>query len=189
MDITSVLLIAVALAIDAFAVALATGVCLPEVSVKHTLRLALSFGFFQAGMNILGWATGLTFRILIEAFDHWLAFGLLLLVGGHMIREALKNNDEDCPTSDPTRGISLLMLSIATSIDSLAVGLSFAILKVSVWYPALIIGIVAFLMTACGLHLGRLVRSASRLGHIAEIGGGVVLIGIGVRILVDHGVF
>jgi putative Mn2+ efflux pump MntP len=189
MNTFSILMIALALAVDAFAVALAAGVSLPEINFRHTFRLAWHFGLFQGGMNILGWAGGLSFRSLIESFDHWLAFSLLLLVGARMIHEALGRDGEEAPSSDPTRGVSLVMLSVATSIDSLAVGLSFAILKVAVWIPALIIGIVASVLTACGLHLGRMVRHAGRMGTIAEIGGGIVLIAIGLKILHEHGVF
>jgi putative Mn2+ efflux pump MntP len=189
MDLLSILLIALALAVDAFAVALASGVCLPKVGYRQTFRLAWHFGLFQAGMNVIGWAGGLTFRALLESFDHWLAFALLFLVGGHMIRAALGPKDDQCPTSDPTRGWSLVMLSVATSIDSLAVGLSFAVLEVEVWLPALIIGLVATLLTGIGLHLGRLVRNASRLGRAAEVIGGLVLIAIGLSILHQHGVF
>lgn len=190
MDFNTILLIAVALAVDAFAVALATGICLPRVTFRHTFRLAWHFGLFQAGMNIIGWAAGLTVRALIERFDHWLAFVLLALVGGRMIYEAVWVDDgaEKCE-KDPTRGNSLVMLSVATSIDALAVGLSFSVLKISVWYPAFIIGVVATVLTAAGIHLGRLVGAASRLGKNVEIGGGLVLIGIGVRILHEHGVF
>ena len=188
MNTFSVLMIALALAVDAFAVALAAGVSLPEINFRHTFRLAWHFGLFQGGMNIIGWAGGLSFRSLIESFDHWLAFGLLFLVGARMIHEALAEKDEERPFSDPTRGVSLVMLSVATSIDSLAVGLSFAILKVAVWVPALVIGIVASMLTACGLHLGRVVRHAGRLGKIAEVGGGIVLVAIGLKILHEHGV-
>jgi len=189
MDLLSVILIALALAADAFVVALATGVCLPRVGCRRTFRLTWHFGLFQAGMNLVGWGGGLTFRSLIESFAHWLAFLLLLLVGGHMIYEALSRREEKCVTTDPTRGWSLVLLSVATSIDSLAVGLSFAVLKIEVWLPALIIGLVAALLTGVGLHLGRLVRNASRLGTAAEVAGGLVLIGIGLSILHGHGVF
>jgi putative Mn2+ efflux pump MntP len=189
MEFLSILLIALALAVDAFAVALATGACLPKVTLRQTFRLTWHFGLFQAWMNLIGWAAGLTFRSLIEAFDHWLAFTLLLVVGGHMIRAALGEQEEHCTPIDPTRGWSLVMLSVATSVDSLAVGLSFSLLKVSVWLPALIIGLVAALLTGIGLHLGRLVKSASRLGPATEVVGGLVLIAIAFGILHDHGVF
>jgi putative Mn2+ efflux pump MntP len=189
MDLFSTLLIALALAVDAFAVALATGVCLPRVGFRRTFRLAWHFGLFQAGMNIIGWGGGLTFRTLIESFDHWLAFTLLLAVGGHMIHQALRPRDDQCLPADPTRGWSLAMLSVATSLDSLAVGLSFAVLQVEIWLPALLIGLVATLLTGLGLHLGRLAKNAARLGTAAEVTGGLVLIGIGLNILHGHGVF
>ena len=189
MNITAVLLIALALAVDAFAVALAAGACLPEVGHRQTFRLTWHFGLFQTGMNLIGWAVGLTFRTLIDSFAHWLAFALLLGVGGHMIREALSKHDEQCTPIDPTRGWALVMLSVATSIDALAVGLSFAVLKVAIVMPSLVIGLVAALLTGLGLHLGRLVKSASRWGTATEVLGGLVLIGIGIGILHDHGIF
>lgn len=189
MTLTSILLIALALAVDAFAVALSVGACLPRVGPRHTFRLTWHFGLFQAGMTIIGWAVGLTFRALIESFDHWLAFALLLAVGGHMIREALSDHPDQCAPADPTRGWSLVMLSVATSIDALAVGLSFALLKVAIWLPALLIGLVAALLTGIGLHLGRLLKSATRLGAAIEVGGGLILIAIGLNILHSHGVF
>ncbi len=189
MNSTAIFIIALALAVDAFAVALATGVSLPRVSPRHTFRLSWHFGLFQGGMAVIGWASGLTFRARIEAFDHWLAFILLFLVGARMIHEAWNNGDEKKALTDPTRGWSLVMLSVATSIDALAVGLSFAIIQADILLPALVIGIVASLLTALGLHLGKMVRHAERLGTTVEICGGLVLIGIGIKILFDHGVF
>ena len=190
MSLSTILLIALALAVDAFAVALATGITLPWVGRRHTFRLAWHFGLFQAGMNIIGWGAGLSVRSYIESFDHWLAFGLLAFVGGKMIVEAMAlEGEEKQEGKDPTRGKTLVLLSIATSIDSLAVGLGFAVLKVSVWFPALVIGVVATVLTAVGLHLGRVVGSASRLGAKVEVAGGLVLIAIGVRLLHEHGVF
>lgn len=189
MDLSTILMIALALAVDAFAVALAAGITLPWVGKRHTFRLAWHFGLFQAGMNIIGWGAGLSVRSFIEGFDHWLAFGLLALVGGRMIAEAMALEAVDRAAKDPTRGRTLVMLSIATSIDSLAVGLSFAVLKIEVWFPALVIGVVATVLTAAGLHLGRVVGSASRLGKKVEIAGGLVLIAIGLRILHEHGAF
>lgn len=188
MDFLTIFLIALALAVDAFAVALASGVILERVSPRHTFRLSFHFGLFQSLMNIIGWAAGLTIRSYIESVDHWLAFGLLALVAVRMIVEAGKKAEER-KTIDPTRGLSLVMLSVATSIDSLAVGLSFAMLQISVWLPALVIGIVALALTAAGLHIGRRMGAASRLGTRAEIIGGLVLLGLGINILHQHGVF
>jgi len=189
MSFLTVLLIALALAVDAFTVAMAAGVVLPKSGLRPMLRLAWHFGLFQTGMNVLGWLAGQSVRVYIEAADHWIAFGLLSVVGGRMIVEALKKEDGKKESADPTRGGTLVVLSVATSIDSLAVGLSFSLLDVSIWKPALVIGVVAFLLTALGMRLGRMVGEKSRLGARAEIVGGLVLIGIGIKILQEHQVF
>jgi len=189
MELLTIMLIALALAVDAFAVALASGVSLCQVSGRQTFRLAFHFGLFQAGMNIIGWAAGLTVRAFLENLDHWLAFGLLALVAAKMIKDAIAGREDEAQKIDPTRGYTLIMLSVATSIDSLAVGLSFAVLNVSIWLPAAIIGIVATLLTVIGLRLGCLLGAASRVGARAEMAGGVVLLGIGFNILYQHGVF
>lgn len=189
MEIWTIILIALALAVDAFAVALASGVSLCQVSGRQTFRLAFHFGLFQAMMNIIGWTAGLTVRTLLESLDHWLAFGLLSLVAAKMIKDAVVGREEEAEKIDPTKGYTLVMLSVATSIDSLAVGLSFSVLNVSIWLPAAIIGAVATFMTIMGLKLGCLLGSASRIGSRAEIAGGLVLLGIGLNILHQHGVF
>ncbi len=189
MDLLTIILIALALAVDAFAVALASGVSLCQVSGRQTFRLAFHFGLFQAMMNIIGWAAGLTVRTVLESMDHWLAFGLLALVAAKMIKDAIAGRDEEAQKVDPTKGYTLIMLSVATSIDSLAVGLSFSMLNVSIWMPAVIIGLVATLLTVIGLKLGCLLGAASKIGVRAEIAGGLVLLGIGFNILHQHGVF
>jgi len=183
------LLVALALAMDASAVALATGVTLPNVTWRHTFRLSWHFGLFQALMPVAGWLLGLTFRSAIENFDHWIAFGLLAVVGGRMIQEGLSEKNEDAPRRDPTRGATLVMLSVATSIDALAVGLSLAVLSAPIVVPALVIGVTCLVLTAIGLHLGRAAGKVEKLAHWAEIMGGVVLLAIGLRILWQHGVF
>ena len=189
MDLLSVFLIALALAVDAFAVALAAGVSLCQVNGRQTFRLSFHFGLFQAMMNVIGWSAGLTVRSFLEGVDHWLAFGLLALVAVKMIKDAMVGRQEEAKKIDPTRGYTLVMLSVATSIDSLAVGLSFAVLNVSVWMPAAVIGLVATLLTIIGLRLGCLLGSASKVGARAEIAGGLVLLAIGFNILHQHGVF
>lgn len=188
MSVWTLLALAVALAMDAFAVSVAAGVALGAVSGRQTFRLAWHFGLFQALMPILGWAAGRTVAGLIQSFDHWLAFGLLAFVGGRMVAGAFKS-DGARPAGDPTRGVTLLVLSLATSVDALAVGLSMSLIGVSIWWPALVIGLVAGGFTAAGLHLGKLAGGLSRLGSWADLTGGLVLIGLGVRILVVHGVF
>lgn len=184
----AVFALAVALAMDALAVAVATGLRM-RCSLGQTVRMAAAFGFFQFLMPVAGWALGLTVRRYIEAYDHWVAFILLAFVGGRMIYEGLKKAEpENC--ADPTRGFTLMVLSIATSIDALAVGISMAVLNVEIWQPAAVIGIVCFAMTALGMHLGRIVvRENSSLGHKANIVGGVILFCIGMKILYEHHAF
>ena len=181
------LLTAIALAMDAFAVAIATGVALRCASLRQTLRLAWHFGLFQALMPICGWLLGATVRHWVQAWAHWVAFGLLAYIGSKMIVEALRDQGDGRAACDPTRGLTLVMLSVATSIDALAVGLSLSVLRVSVWWPALVIGVVALAFTALGMRLGRTVARARSIGQLAGVLGGVVLVGIGVKILADHG--
>ncbi len=176
--------IAIGLAMDAFAVAIAAGLTLGTVSARQTFRLAWHFGLFQAFMPVIGWLAGLTVADWIAPVDHWIAFGLLAVIGGKMIYEALRPGEEERERPDPTKGWSLILLSIATSIDALAVGLSLALLGVAIWYPAVVIGLVAGTLTAAGLHLGR--RFGALLGRRMEIVGGVILIVIGMRILFEH---
>ena len=181
--------IAVALAMDAFAVAIATGVCLKEVNPRQAFRLSWHFGLFQALMPIIGWSAGAAVHAYMAAFGHWIAFALLSLIGLNMIREAFKPEDCEVSLKDPTRGLSLVMLSLATSMDALAVGFSVSMLDISIWLPAFIIGVVAGLFTIVGLQIGKRIGTLTPLGFYAEIMGGVVLLGIGVNVLYQHGVF
>jgi manganese efflux pump family protein len=190
MTFAAILLIALALAVDAFAVALAIGIALPRLGWRATLRISWYFGSFQAVMYIGGWVAGVAIRPLMAAASHWLAFGLLSIAGGRMIWEALQKTEQPRQRSDLARGRELLFLSVATSIDALAVGVSFSLLQRDViWLPALLIGVVTLLLTAVGLHLGRMVGAAAHLGAKAEIAGGLILLAIGLKILHEHGVF
>ena len=191
MNLLTILGIAVALAMDAFAVAIATGVSLKQVSIRQTFRLAWHFGLFQALMPLIGWLLGASVQRYMQAYAHWVAFILLAVVGTNMLKEAvLRDDDEDeKPRKDATKGMSLVMLSIATSIDALAVGLSISMLRVSIVTPAIIIGIVAGLFTIGGLHLGKKVARLTWLSTWAEIIGGLVLWFIGLNILRENGVF
>jgi putative Mn2+ efflux pump MntP len=179
--------IAVALAMDAFAVALGTGLTLDRMTGRHIFRLGFHFGLFQAIMPVLGWFAGLTVQRRIAAYDHWVAFALLAFVGGKMIREALRDHDEDHIRPDPTRGMNLVLLSLATSIDALAVGLSLAMLNIDIWIPALVIGLVAGALTVVGMFLGR--RIGDAWGKKVEILGGLVLLAIGLKILLEQTFF
>jgi putative Mn2+ efflux pump MntP len=155
MNFLIVLGIAFALAMDAFAVSIAIGLALRPATGGQTIRLASTFGLFQFVMCAAGWAAGETVVKYISRFDHWLAFGLLLIVGGRMIYESFENKKEtESEKRDPTAGAALFVLGVATSLDSLAVGLSLAALRTSILYPAAVIGIVAFGMTVAGMKLG-----------------------------------
>lgn len=178
--------IAVALAMDAFAVAISTGIALQTVSARQTFRLSFHFGLFQALMPILGWFAGQSFADWMAPVDHWVAFTLLSVIGGKMIWDAFvpHSDIEDTKARDPTLGASLVILSVATSVDALAVGLSLSLLRVDVWYPALVIGIVAATFTIIGLRLGQ--RLGQKIGRRASLLGGLLLVGIGVKIVVDH---
>lgn len=184
MDILTLLGLALALAVDAFAVALAAGAVIDPLAERRWFRLSFHFGLFQALMPIIGWFAERYIHQWIGSYDHWIAFGLLVLVGGRMIIEALKEDEEKEFIRDPTRGVTLVMLSIATSIDALAVGFSLAMLNVSIWFPALVIGMVAALLTVVGMVLGR--RIGDIWGSRVEIVGGIVLCLIGLKILIEH---
>lgn len=184
MDLIILFGIALGLAMDAFSVAIGVTIALGGTSRRQTFRLVWHFGLFQALMPIIGWAAGISVRPWIERWDHWLAFVLLGVVGGRMIFESLRGDHGEPSRTDPTRGWSLVVLSIATSIDALAVGLSFAALGVQVWTPAAIIGITAAAMTLLGTLGGRTL--GARFGSRMAVVGGVVLIAIGVWILFDH---
>jgi putative Mn2+ efflux pump MntP len=182
MPFVEILAVAIALAMDAFAVAIASGAALKVVTRRQTFRLAWHFGLFQAVMPIIGWFGGFLVRDYFLRFGHWIAFCLLLYIGGHMLWEGL-HHDEGDACQDPTSGSRLIMLSVATSIDALAVGFTLAMLGMSIWFPAAIIGIVALLFTTVGMHLGRFLGCRTRLGQYAEVLGGLVLMGIGGKIL------
>jgi putative Mn2+ efflux pump MntP len=185
MSLMTVLIIAVGLGVDAFSVAIGIGASHDQKSWLPVWRLSSAFGFFQFGMAVVGWLAGLTVVDIISSFDHWIAFALLAIVGNKMIFEGLKNESLGEET-DQTRGWTLLMLSVATSIDSLAVGFSFSVLKTEILVPAVIIGWVCFLMTVVGMLFGKVL--ARFLGKKVEILGGLVLLAIGIKILIDHGV-
>jgi putative Mn2+ efflux pump MntP len=179
----AILGLAVGLAMDAFAVAIAAGLVLGRPGPGHVLRLAFHFGLFQFLMPVVGWLAGRTVEAYIREVDHWIAFGLLAFVGGKMLWEA-RRHERTAVAGDPTRGWMLLVLSVATSIDALAVGLSMAFLDVSVWMPSVVIGVVAFAFTAAGVIVGS--RVGRSLGRWPEVVGGLVLLAIGLKILVEH---
>ncbi len=183
MSFTSIFLIALALSMDAFSVAMAIGAAGSKLNSYAVLRLATAFGIFQFVMPILGWLLGKTVVSYISDYDHWIAFGLLLIVGLRMIKEYF-DKDEKERTKDPTKGWSLLILSIATSIDALAVGVSFAFFDVNIYYASAVIGVVCFIITALGMIFGK--KLSVLLGKKAVLLGGIVLIAIGIKIVIEH---
>jgi putative Mn2+ efflux pump MntP len=181
----TILAIAVGLAMDAFSVAVATSVVLPRLTGGHVFRFAFHFGLFQAGMPLLGWLAGRSVVQWVAVWDHWLAFGLLGFVGGKAIYDGLRGETpEGARPADPTRGWSLVVLSVATSIDAFAVGLSLAWLGERIWSTVLVIGVVTAALTTAGMFMGRVL--GARFGRRMSIVGGLVLVGIGVKILVEH---
>jgi len=168
---------------DATAVALGVSASGRIRGRRAATRLSFHFGFFQFLMPVLGWYGGSAFAGRVSAIDHWVAFGLLAFVGGRMIRAGLRS-DQDADVGDPSRGWTLVVLSLATSIDALAVGFSLAMLHVSIWYPSIVIGLVTCALSAVGVVLGA--RLGNVVGRRLEIVGGLVLIGVGLRVLYTH---
>jgi putative Mn2+ efflux pump MntP len=209
MGFPTILFIAIGLAMDAFAVSIAASICLATVSSRQIFRLSFHTGFFQFLMPVIGWYLGASFSSYIADYDHWIAFTLLALIGAKMIRESFE--DKHCETEsvcdadsnadsdntrnnacaalkksvkDPTSGFSLLFIAIATSIDALAVGVSLAMLKVDIWYPAAVIGVVTMLMSIAGMKIGE--RLGTKFGSRMELTGGIILIAMGVKIVIEH---
>ena len=175
------LMTGLALSMDAFAVSVCKGLSLRRLQLKHTLLAGLYFGGFQALMPLLGWALGIRFQALIERVDHWIAFFLLLVIGLSMIREALGKAEEQ---NDDFGVKTMLLLAVATSIDALAVGVTFAFLQVHILPAVGLIGATTFLLSALGIYIGKTFGARFRSG--AELAGGVILILIGTRILLEH---
>jgi len=186
MELITIIVIAVGLAMDAFVVSIISGSAYRQLHVKHALRMALSFGVFQAFMPLIGSLAGLSLKDYIQNYDHWVAFALLAAVGGKMIYESFKiKSVEENP--DPSNIFVLLVLSIATSIDALAIGITLSFITSSIALAAAIIGLITFVLSYAGVLIGK------RFGHFfenrIEAFGGLVLIGIGVKIMCEHLLF
>jgi manganese efflux pump family protein len=183
MNFIEILLISISMAMDAFAVCLGAGTQERSSGLRPTFRLTFHFGLFQFLMPVLGWFAGTTIIRYISGYDHWIAFGLLAFVGGRMVWSGFHPQVES-QTSDPSRGWTLVLLSIAVSIDALAVGLSLGIIGVTIWVPAVVIGIVTGLLSWLGLIIGN--KLGEKFGKRMEIIGGIVLVLLGLRILMAH---
>ena len=179
----TIIIVAFGLAMDAFAVSITSGLTMKHLRINSALRIAAFFGTFQAVMPLIGWLAGLSLQAYIAGIDHWIAFALLSAIGCKMIYESIQMPSKE-KTSNLMDVSTLLILSVATSIDALAVGVSFAFLRLVIITPLLTIGIVTFLLSFFGVFIG------NKFGHFVEkrieIAGGLILIGIGVRILIEH---
>lgn len=182
MSIISIVIISIGLAMDAFAVSLSSGMVLKKLRASNALKIALFFGGFQGGMTLLGWAMGFKFKVYIESIDHWIAFIMLSIIGGKMIYEAFNEDSEE--EKDPLKTSVLVLLAIATSIDALVVGVSFAFLEVDILSASLIIGGITLVLCYIGVYVGK--RFGDLLNKNAEIFGGVLLIIMGIKILLQH---
>lgn len=182
-ELLPIILIAIGLSMDALAVSITSGITINCLRVKHAFKIAFFFGAFQAIMPLLGWLAGIGLKSYVETIDHWIAFGLLTFIGMKMIYEAVWINELE-KKCDPLNLIVLLGLAIATSIDALAVGITFAFIKVPIITPALIIGVITFTLSLSGVYIGN--KIGDKLGSKMEVLGGLILIGIGIKILFEH---
>ena len=182
MNFLTLLSLAIALSMDAFSVSICKGLTTKKFSIKTAISCGLWFGFFQALMPVIGYFLGIQFESLITSIDHWIAFGLLFLIGANMIREAF--GDEDDKNSSKNDIKTMFLLAIATSIDALAIGVTFAFLQVNIWTAILIIGVTTFIFSFVGVAIGNFF--GSKYSKPASIIGGVILILIGTKILLEH---
>lgn len=183
MLLIEIIIIAVSLAMDAFAVCISAASTGMICDKRAMFRLSFHFGLFQFMMPVIGWFIGLSILTYIAFIDHWIAFALLAYVGIKMIQQSLKNNELN-HQSNPSKGMNLVLLSVATSIDALAVGLSIGILDIEIWYPSFLIGVITAGLSLVGIQLGQ--KLGKRFGKRMELLGGIILIIIGSRILVTH---
>jgi len=183
MSFFEVFLIAISLAMDSFAISITAGLILKEFSSKHFIRIAFYMGLFQALMPIIGWMIGVSFKHYIVSFDHWIAFLLLLGLGGKMIYDDLKCEGEE-DSFDPQKRLVVMGLAIATSIDALVVGVNFAFLDMSITMPIYLIGIVSFILSLLGVFIGCYLGTKVKVKF--TLIGGIILIGLGVNILNEH---
>jgi len=183
MEILTVILLAIGLSFDSFAVSVCSGLNLPHIRFIQAAKIAIFLALFQACMPLIGWLLGNSMKTLIEPVDHWIAFGLLSLIGGKMIIESFMNS-ESREIKNPLHIRVILLLSLATSIDALAVGFSFSTLIEKILVPVFIIGLVTFIASMLGILLGK--KTGPTFNRYAEIMGGLILIIIGTKILIEH---
>jgi putative Mn2+ efflux pump MntP len=182
MSFLEIILIAVGLAMDAFAVSIGAGTLSAMKELRSSIRLAFHFGLFQFLMPVLGWFLGSTIQVYVDSVDHWIAFALLSYIGIKMIYESFKKSEEQ--KGNPSKGRTLIVLSVATSIDALMVGFTLAMLDVNIWYPSLMIGVITAGLSFLGIWMGK--KLGMKLGKVMEVVGGLILIAMGLKILIEH---
>jgi manganese efflux pump family protein len=183
LDLITIVLMAVGLAMDAFAVSISCGLSDAKNTSRNALKAGIAFGLFQGGMTAVGWLAGCSFRAWIENIDHWVAFALLGIIGAKMIWEALDGENECIAL---TSFKVLITLAFATSIDALAVGISLSALKTDIIFPVLMITVITFALSYFGVFLGKMIGCNAKFKKCIDIFGGVVLVGIGLKILLEH---
>ncbi|MFW5780274.1 MAG: manganese efflux pump MntP family protein [Bacillota bacterium] len=180
-------LISIGLAMDAFAVSVANGMALEDAKISHAFKFGIYFGVFQMGMALIGWWAGSSFASYIDGFAHWVAFILLTIIGVNMLIEGISKKNHNvtkCTNREILKFSNMLMLSVATSLDALAVGLGLAVININILYIGLSIGVFSFVLSVLGVMLGKTLSKAFQKG--AEVVGGLILIGIGLKILLEH---
>ncbi|MCW3807098.1 manganese efflux pump MntP [Plebeiibacterium marinum] len=184
MNILSLIIVGIGLSIDSLAASISTGACCKKLLKRHVIKVAAFMAIFQGGLPYIGWLIGTGFKRLIEDYDHWVAFILLFLIGAKLIYEGLSKHEEGCSNFNPTNNLLLAGMAIATSIDALVVGIGFGVIKINIYQAMLIIGITTFIFSTVGVYLGK--KIGTKINSGIEIFGGLVLIGIGVKILIEH---
>ncbi len=182
MDWLVIFLVALSLCFDTFAVSVSSGMSLQKINFANACKIALTLAFFQTLMPFIGWGLGEQFKSIISTFDHWIAFALLLIIGLKMIIESRKKEEEK--KFNPLHPLTLITISLATSIDALAVGFTFSIIHISIVYAGIIIGFVTYLASMLGILFGKKLKTKNPSS--IEIIGGLILIGLGVKILIEH---
>jgi len=183
MDLISLIAIGVVLSIDSLVASITTGACNKEVSNYYVYKIAVFMAVFQATMPLFGWLIGTSFKSIIESYDHWVAFALLLAIGGKLIYEGM-HRDNDSSLIDPRKNLVLCGIALATSIDALVVGIGFGLIDVNIWLAMFVIGVATFIFSVAGVVVGKRIGNKINMG--IEIFGGLVLVGLGTKILIEH---
>lgn len=184
MDLFSIFLLAIGLSFDSFAVSISSGLSDRKIIFWNACKIAFSLAFFQALFPLFGWLIGMQIQIYVERFDHWIAFLLLLAIGSKMVFDQFKQKYEEKESLNPLKLSTLIGISVATSIDAFVVGIGFGFIQIKILLAAFIIGLITFIISMTGILFGK--KTAGKFGDYANVFGGIILIGIGIKILIEH---